>query len=136
MKTTILTAAALALAATLSFSALAQEPGDAAKPGPRGDGPRGMMQRIDADGDGKITLEEFKAPQEGRFAMLDVNGDGVIDKEEFGARRMARFAERDADGNGVLEGDELAARGPGRGEGRGEGRGYHHHRMGDCPRAK
>jgi hypothetical protein len=135
MKTTILTAAAIALAATLSVSALAQEPG--AQPGPRGDGPRGMMQRIDADGDGKITLEEFKAPQQGRFAMLDANGDGVIDKEEFGARRMARFAERDADGNGVLEGDELAPRGPGRGEGQGEGRGYrHHHRMDDCPRAK
>jgi hypothetical protein len=135
MKTTILTAAAIALAATLSVSALAQEPG--AQPGPRGDGPRGMMQRIDADGDGKITLEEFKAPQAGRFAMLDANGDGVIDKEEFGARRMARFAERDADGNGMLEGDELAPRGPGRGEGQGEGRGYrHHHRMDDCPRAK
>jgi hypothetical protein len=131
MKTTILTAAAIALAATLSFSALAQEPG--AKPGPRGDGPRGMMQRIDADGDGKITLEEFKVPQESRFAMLDANGDGVIDKDEFGARRMARFAARDADGNGVLEGDEL----PARGEGRGDGRGYHRHqRMGDCPRAK
>jgi hypothetical protein len=133
MKTTILTAAAIALAATLSVSAFAQEPGG--KPGPRGDGPRGMMQHIDADGDGKITLEEFKAPQEGRFAMLDANGDGVIDKDEFGARRMARFSGRDADGNGVLEGDELPARG--RGQGQGEGHGYrHHHRMGDCPRAK
>ena len=132
MKTTILTAAAIALAATLSFSALAQEPG--AMPGPRGDGPRGMMQHIDADGDGKITLEEFKAPQEGRFAMLDANGDGVIDQDEFGARRMARFAARDADGNGVLEGDEVPARGESRGDGAG---GQHRHqRMGDCPRAK
>ena len=131
MKTTILTAAAIALAATLSVSALAQEPG--AVPGPRGDGPRGMMQHADADGDGKITLEEFQAPQEGRFAMLDANGDGVIDQDEFSAHRTARFSQRDADGNGVLEGDELSARG----EGRGEGRGYrHHHRMGDCPRAK
>mgnify|MGYP001052760233 CR=1 FL=1 len=130
MKTTILTAAAIALAATLSVSALAQEPG--AVPGPRGDGPRGMMQRMDADSDGKITLEEFKAPQEGRFAMLDANGDGVIDQDEFSARRMARFAARDADGNGVLEGEEL----PVRGAGRGDGHGYrHHHRMGDCPRA-
>jgi hypothetical protein len=132
MKIRILTAAAIALAATLSFSVLAQEPGYG-KPGPRGDGPRGMMQRIDADGDGKITLEEFRAPQESRFAMLDANGDGVIDQDEFGARRMARFAERDADGNGVLEGDEL----PARGEGRGDGHGYHRHqRMDDCPRAK
>lgn len=136
MKTTILTAAAIALAATLSCSVLAQEPGYG-KQGPRDDGPRGLMQRIDADGDGKVTLEEFKVPQERRFGMLDANGDGVIDKDEFGARRMARFGARDADGNGVLEGDELAVRGRGRGEGRGEGRGYHqHHRMGDCPRAK
>ena len=112
MKTRILAAAAIALAATLSFSALAQEPGYG-KPGPRGDGPRGMMQRVDTDGDGRITLEEFKAPQERQFAMLDANGDGVIDKDEFGARRMARFAERDADGNGVLEGDELPQRGEG-----------------------
>ncbi len=128
MKTTILTAAAIVLAATLSFSALAQEPGYG-KPGPRGDGPRGMMQHIDADGDGRITLEEFRVPQERQFGMLDANGDGVIDKDEFGARRMARFAERDADANGVLEGDELPARGEGRG-------GRQHQRMGDCPRAK
>jgi hypothetical protein len=89
-----------------------------------------MMQRVDTDGDGKITLEEFKVPEQRRFAMLDADGDGVITAEEFGARRMARFAERDADGNGVLEGDELPSRPAVGGGGQ-----HRHQRMGDCPRA-
>ncbi len=40
----------------------------------------------DADGDGKITREEFRAAQEKRsdamFKRMDTNGDGVIDQAE------------------------------------------------------
>lgn len=109
MNTRIYSAAAVLLAATISVTALAEAPASDNVPGR--EGPRNMIQRLDADGDGRITLEEIRAPLEQRFAELDANGDGVIDLEEFSARAMERFAARDADGNGVLEGDELPARG-------------------------
>lgn len=112
MKTKLTTLTILALAAAgLSAAAIAQEPGYGQ--GPRGEGRQGMMQRVDTDGDGKITQAEFNAVHERHFAALDADGDGVITLEEFAAPRMARFAARDTDGNGVLEGEELQPRGDG-----------------------
>ncbi len=47
--------------------------------------------KLDADKDGKVTLQEFTAPigkhpvgkAEEIFKMRDANGDGVLTKEEF-----------------------------------------------------
>ncbi|WP_188528995.1 EF-hand domain-containing protein [Sinisalibacter lacisalsi] len=43
------------------------------------------------------------------FATLDANGDGRITEEDFAARAAARLAEADTDGNGKLEAAEIAA---------------------------
>jgi hypothetical protein len=64
--------------------------------GPGGSGPGGpgggfdpsaFFKRMDADGDGKITLAEAPERMQSRFAELDKNGDGAIDLEEFKAGR-------------------------------------------------
>lgn len=44
------------------------------------DGSR-FVDRLDTDGDSKVSLEEFDGPSE-HFALLDTNGDWVIDQSE------------------------------------------------------
>lgn len=44
-----------------------------------GDGPN----RLDANGDGEVTREEFTAPMTDAFARIDKNGDGRISGEEM-----------------------------------------------------
>jgi hypothetical protein len=124
-----LTSTLLAIAATtLSFSALAQAP-DTGKPEFRDGRGGGMFQRLDTDGDGLVSLQEFQAAGEARFASLDADGDGLISAEEFSAGRRGsgtaeagkaygpraehraermqqfrdqRFASLDADGDGHI----------------------------------
>ncbi|MFQ5622402.1 MAG: EF-hand domain-containing protein [Paracoccaceae bacterium] len=100
-----------------------------AKEGERGrfghGGPRAemMFNEIDADGDGKVTLEEFRAHREARFNEADANGDGNISREEMiaalVAMQSARIQERaemmtermfsrfDANEDGILGADEI-----------------------------
>lgn len=40
------------------------------------------MSRMDADGDGKVTKDEFMQGHEAMFELIDTNGDGVIDQTE------------------------------------------------------
>lgn len=115
-----LTTAMLAVAAAaLSFSALAQGP-EAGKPEFRDGRGGGMLQRLDTDGDGLLSLQEFQAPNDARFASLDADGDGSISAEEFKARHMARFSALDANGDGVIDADERPQR-KGRRDGCGKG---------------
>ena len=46
--------------------------------------------RLDANHDGKLTLDEFEAPQKKMFARLDTNHDGSISKDEIMAAMMHR----------------------------------------------
>lgn len=95
-----LTNTLLAVAATaLSFSALAQAP-EAGKPGFRDGRGDWMLQRLDADGDGVVSLQEFQAAGAERFAALDADGDGRISAAEFAAGRRGptRAATDNADG--------------------------------------
>jgi hypothetical protein len=56
-----------------------------------GGGRRGFdFAAADADGDGKLSLEEAPDRMKERFAEIDSNGDGFIDEEELAASRAAR----------------------------------------------
>jgi Ca2+-binding EF-hand superfamily protein len=53
-----------------------------------------MFQRADADGDGKLSMEEAPPFLKKQFSKIDTNGDGFVDKAELEAwvhhhRRMA-----------------------------------------------
>ena len=47
---------------------------------------------IDADGNGRITLEEWRNFQEREFRRMDRNNDGVISREEMAAPGPSRAA--------------------------------------------
>ena len=45
-----------------------------------------MLQRADADGDGKLSMEESRPPQAGKlFERFDADGNGEVTKEEWDA---------------------------------------------------
>ncbi len=84
-----------------------------------GGGERPSFADLDADGDGNLTVAEFKAQAAARFAEADTNGDGVLTVEELTAAAAARAAERaatmiarmiefrDTDGDGALSQAEM-----------------------------
>jgi hypothetical protein len=71
-----------------------------------------LRRRLDRDGDGAVSFEEFAGPREW-FAALDKTGDGLLTAEDFDwfgdsplARASARarplFSQIDQDGNGQI----------------------------------
>lgn len=84
--------------------------------------PEGGLLRLDSDGDGRISREEFQLPERhrkgGGMARADQDGDGVITRDEMLAavgeetverseRAVSRFDAADSDGNGVLTRQEM-----------------------------
>lgn len=53
-----------------------------------------VFSRLDRDGSGRITLQEWAAPQERLFARLDKNNDGVVTVDELTSSRRSRTASR------------------------------------------
>jgi len=59
--------------------------------------PEKVFAKKDADGDGRLSLDEFKSGMKeeaaakagGRFKKLDTNGDGALSLEEFTAGMKA-----------------------------------------------
>ena len=78
-------------------------------PGNHFRGQGGGFNRLDTDGDGRISREEAKAnPQLSQnFDLIDANKDGYIDRSEM-FRHMAdqRFTRLDADKDGRISRDE------------------------------
>jgi Ca2+-binding EF-hand superfamily protein len=85
-----------------------------------------LMHKIDTDGDGSVSREEWVAFQDKVFAMLDKNKDGNVDAKEFMSheKEMASFAtggfakglqtmdmmhKIDANGDGMVTHDEFIA---------------------------
>src|SRR4030095_321834 len=125
--------AACVLALLTSISVLAQDP--QVQPGPRRrGGPNGEKREKNKDinNDGKIARDEWKGNPEA-FNRIDKNGDGSLTREEFGdaARRQGgrlnqmdtnndgknfrdewkgnpkRFDRLDANGDGVITKEEI-----------------------------
>lgn len=82
MKRVLTALCALVLSLGLATMALAQTPADT----PAEKGEKGF-KRLDANGDGKVTKEEFLAAAqkqaEARYAKLDVQNKGYLTKEDF-----------------------------------------------------
>jgi Ca2+-binding EF-hand superfamily protein len=106
MKATTLVMAGLALA-SLTAVGIANEPYL----------PRGakMFQRMDADNNGKISLEEVKPKLAKRFLAIDDNADGTVTSAEIDTWLKAKIEKRkvrllgrlDADKNGAVSRTEL-----------------------------
>ena len=99
MKTTICTLSALAIAATFSFAQdKPQGPGEG-----KGDGkgrmrppPEEIFKKLDANADGAMTLDEFKAGPMGKkdpvkaeeiYKKIDADGNGSVTLEEYKAHK-------------------------------------------------
>jgi Ca2+-binding EF-hand superfamily protein len=54
----------------------------------KGDKQMKMMERVDTDGNGVITKEEFMARHEEMFAKIDSDNDGSLTKEEMQTARQ------------------------------------------------
>lgn len=69
-----------------------------------GKGPRGhggaerLLERVDVDGDGAVTLAELDNRQTKMFALMDIDDSGAIDADEL-PRRMAHRGERHGGGD-------------------------------------
>jgi hypothetical protein len=63
-----------------AMTAGAADPAPASKPV---DTPQAMLDRMDRDVDGKISLEEYRNAMVRRFGARDLNDDGVLQGDEY-----------------------------------------------------
>lgn len=80
------------------------------------------LKRMDSDGDGRVSRDEYVAWMSYAFDQRDADHDGVLQGEELPGRRgkpitrtahraglIERFARQDANGDGYLSARELLA---------------------------
>ncbi|MBW3097574.1 EF-hand domain-containing protein [Pseudohoeflea coraliihabitans] len=90
-----------------------------------------ILNKVDSDGDGKVTLEEAQEHHAEMFAGIDADSDGSVSRDEMRDwhksraedRRAEVFAKADKDGDGSLSLEEFSELRESRG---GKGRGMHH----------
>ena len=124
MKSGIFTLSALAIATSLT---LAQEPpkGGGGPGGPKRErpNPEVIFKKLDANNDGSISLEEFKAGPRAQkdpakaeeiFKKIDADGDGKVTLEEFKAHRPPHRQGGPGGPGGPGRFPRLPARPPGR----------------------
>jgi hypothetical protein len=70
------------------------------------------FDRADKDKNGAVVLDELFQPRRKAFARLDTNGDGRLSFEEWAVRTSKRFSEADRDRNGALTRAEFATTAP------------------------
>jgi hypothetical protein len=75
-------------------------------------GPKGFEKKMDKDGDGVVTTAEFQTGLLERWTSADANKDGKVTADEFKAEhsehKQERFSERDSNKDGVLARSEVA----------------------------
>lgn len=80
------------------------------------------LQRMDSDGDGKVSVEEYTQWMMYAFERMDRNGDGILGADELPGGKgrpisreqqrqaiVERFHKQDANGDGFLSAKELSA---------------------------
>ncbi len=85
-------------ATMLGAPAFAQD----APPPPPPPGGGGMLERLDTNGDGVITKDEYMADVAKRFARLDTNKDGKVSQAEREAARPGGMGGRGMQGDMTL----------------------------------
>lgn len=70
------------------------------------------FDRVDKDRNDTITREEYLATRRKAFAKLDTNGDGQLSFDEWAVKTTTRFAQADKDRSGSLTRAEFATTAP------------------------
>ncbi|MCW5715807.1 MAG: hypothetical protein KIT43_14955 [Bauldia sp.] len=93
-----------------------------------------QFHRMDTNGDGRLTTEEFAAGWESAFLLLDQNADGFLDDADraIAARNLTAMAAEERADRAAAAGAQRDGQGAGeRGAGYGRGEGHFEYRRGD-----
>ena len=100
------------MALVLAAGFASADPQPAARPHV-GHNPARLIQRFDANKDGKLQVSELPAALGTRLAKADANADGVLTVDELTAHaaqvKAARFAAADKNKDGALDASEVSA---------------------------
>jgi hypothetical protein len=89
---------AAVLLGTLAANAASPQPADQPV-----DTAKAMLDRMDRNMDGKISLEEYRNAMVRRFGARDVNDDGVLEGDEFPKEWLAGADVQEATGKVTFE---------------------------------